>query len=748
MTRKMIFIVTMLLAAGCKGEEGPDYPDTPCQAVDVFVGTGGDGYGVGSALPGATMPFGMVKLSPDTAMYSGPQVGFTHCGGYAYTDPAIVGFSHTHMHGIGVPGYGSVLFMPSLGFNPAGIVDMGFREAYDKESESAEPGFYEVAFENGIQVQLSSGMRTGYHGITWPDETPPGDAVLNIDLAYAIGEGHALAGSVEVLPAQNRVRGWTHTDSDHGGDFVVYFDAVFDRDITGHGTWADGEVSPDTTTAEATSVGAWIEFDLSEGRTVFAQVGIAYTGPEAAEANRLDEHVASLDEARTRAREAWEQRLDLVELTGGDPDELRVFYSALYHVFQHPTLVTNADGTYQGFDGAAHDDGRPFYTDFSLWDTYRTLHPLLILLIPDEHSDMAQSLVRMAQQWGGLPRWPLATSDSGSMIGTSADVVLAGSWLKGATNFDVDTAWTYMWDHSQGSVCCASRGGIEEYLSLGYVPADERSGSVSKTQEYAWDDWALSNLASDLGHDTEASRLLEQSRTIDALWNPDEEFFIGRNADGTWAALSSETAWQDYYTEGNAWQHLWLSPHVDLLMETMGGREAFISRLEEFFEKAAEHWEDTTLGYLVPLPYYWHGNEPDIHAAYLFAAAGRPHLTQKWVRWIMDEHYGLGPGGLSGNDDAGTLSAWYVFSALGFYPWAGSDLYYVGTPAFERAVVHLPGGDLVVEAHGLDQGPYVQSVKLDGADLDEPYFTHGDISGGATLTFQMGAEPSDWGRTD
>jgi len=180
----------------------------------------------------------------------------------------------------------------------------------------------------------------------------------------------------------------------------------------------------------------------------------------------------------------------------------------------------------------------------------------------------------------------------------------------------------------------------------------------------------------------------------------------------------------------------------------MGGREAMLARLEEFFELSAEHWEGNTLEYLLPLPYYWHGNEPDIHAAYLFSAAGRPHLTQKWVRWIMDIHYDLGPYGLAGNDDAGTLSAWYVFSALGFYPWAGSDRYYVGTPAFERAVVHLPGGDLVVEATGLADGPYVQSVQLDGAPLDVPWFTHDAISSGATLTFVLGAEPSDWGRTD
>ncbi len=751
MTRSAFWVVTVLALARCDDGPGtePDFPESPFLAVDPFVGTGGYGYGVGSALPGAAMPFGMVKLSPDTVDVYGEQVAFSHCGGYAYEDIRIAGFSHTHMHGTGVPGYGSVLFMPSVGFDPAGIEGNGFMEKFVKQSERAVPGYYAVTLEqSGIEVELSAGMRTGHHRWTWPDATLEGEAVLNIDLDYALSGGSALAGAVQVVPGERRVTGFTHTDSDLGGDFRVYFDATFDHDITAHGTWADGVVSAGDATADAASVGAWVVFDLAAGTTVSAQVGISYTGPDGAEANRLAESVASLDEAAGRAAAAWEGRLALVEVEGGTPEEQRIFYSALYHVFQHPTLFTDADGTYQGFDGATHDDGRDFYTDFSLWDTYRTEHPLLILLVPDEHSDMAQSLVRMAEQWGGLPRWPLGTSDSGSMIGTSADVVLAESWLKGARGFDVDTAWGYMWDHARNPVCCASRGGIEEYVFLGYVAADLGEGAVSKTQEYAWDDWALANLATVLGHDAEAATLLAQSRTIDALWDPEIGFFRGRNADGSWADFSGPTRWEDYYTEGNAWHHLWLTPHVDLVQEVMGGREAMLDRLEEFFDLSAAHWEDNTLDYWVPLPYYWHGNEPDIHAAYLFAAAGRPHLTQKWVRWIMDVHYGLGPHGLAGNDDAGTLSAWYVFSALGFYPVAGSDRYHVGTPAFDRAVVHLPGGDLVVEATGLSSGHYVQSVELDGVLLDVPSFTHADIAGGATLTFVLGPEPSGWGSAD
>ena len=725
------------------------FPETPSEAVDLFVGTGGDGFGVGSALPGATTPFSLVKLSPDTSAVNGSQIQWSHCGGYAYDDPMIVGFSHTHMHGIGVPGYGSVLFSPRVGFDPTGLWDNDYRQHYDKASEQAVPGYYAVTLEeSGVEVELTTAHRTGYHRWTWPAATAEGEAVLLIDLAYAIGNGRGLAGSVEILPTERRIRGWTHTDSDHGGDFQVYFDAVFDHDFSVTGTWLEDTVSEGVNTADGTTVGAWVAFDLATDPTVFAEVGISYTGPAGAEANREAEAVASFDAARARAEAAWADALGIVALEGGTAKEQRIFYSALYHMYQHPTLSTDADGTYHGFDHQLQNDGRDFYTDFSLWDTYRTLHPLLILLLPEASADMAQSLVRMAEQWGGLPRWPLATSDSGSMIGTSADVVLGESYLKGVTDFDINTAWGYMWAHARGPVCCAGRSGIEEYLTLGYVANDLTGGSVSKTQEYAWDDWALSNLATALGKDAEAATLLAQSRTLGTLWHEESGFFRGRNADGSWDEHFAATRWEDYYTEGDAWQHLWLTPHVDLLYDIMGSREAMLTKLEEFFDLSKQDWETSDFGFWAPLPYYWHGNEPDIHAAYLFAAAGRPHLTQKWVRWIMDIHYDLGPKGLSGNDDAGTLSAWYIFSTLGFYPWAGSDRYYVGTPAFERAVLHLPGGDLVVEAEGLDQGHYVQSVTLNGAPLDDPWFTHDAIVGGGTLHFTLGAEPSDWGSAD
>jgi predicted alpha-1,2-mannosidase len=589
------------------------------------------------------------------------------------------------------------------------------------------------------------GDRVGYHRYTFPGGLAPGDAVILVDLARTLPGGEVLGGSVQVLPAERRLRGRSHVDGALGGAYSVYLDAEFDREIVAHGVFADGVFMAGDATADGTVVGAWVAFDTSSDATVEVQVGVSYTGPEGAQLNREAEAVDDFAAARARARQVWEDHLGQIVVEGGTAREQRMLHTALYHVLQHPTASSDADLAYAGFDGQVHSDGRRFYTDFSLWDTYRVENPLLILLRPEASADMAQSLVRMAEQSGGLPRWPLATSDSGSMIGTSADVVLAETYLKGVTDFDVQAAYGFMTAHATGPVAVGGRSGIEEYLSLGYVAADVTSGSVSKTQEYAWDDFALSNLAAALGEEADAAQFAQQSRTITRVFDPGLGFFRGRNADGSWVPEIVLDYWLDFYVEGDAWQYVWLTPHPDLLVELLGGRDAVVTRLDELFTQAKDYWENSGLGTWAPNPYYWQGNEVDLHAPYLYAALGRPAGTQKWVRWIMSQFYGLGPKGLPGNDDCGTMSAWYVFSALGFYPLAGSDLYFIGTPAFSLATVRLPGGDLVIEAEGRDRGDYVQSVALDGAPLEVPWFHHGDIVDGATLHFVLGAEPSSWG---
>lgn len=735
--------------AGLDGGDGDvPYPESPYDAVDVFVGTGALGAGVGACYPGASMPFSMVKLSPDTSTSAGGMVQFHHYSGYFYDDPMIVGFSHTHMSGIGVPGYGNIRVTPVTGWSPDKAGPLNARHRYVKESETGAPGFYGVTFQDGIRAELTVGERTGYHRYTWPPGTSDGDAVVVLHATATLVNGRPLAGHVVVDTTESRVHGWGLVDDQQGEDFHIWFDAQFDRPIVGYGVWADDAVTGDAT-ASGTDVGAWVSFAAAD--PVNVKVGLSWVDPEGARNNRLEDEsqAAGFDAAHARARAAWEAALGRITVEGGSGLRQRIFYSALYHAYLHPTLFTDADGRYAGFDGQIHDaDGQTFYTDFSLWDTYRTLHPLLTLLEPGLTADLAQSLVRMADQWGGLPKWPMANADAGSMIGSPASIVLAGAYLKGVRGFDAEGAWAHMYAQATGPLPAGSRSGILEYLDLGYVASDVDGGSVSKTQEYNWADFAIANLGEALGHTTEAAALRAQSRSSTALWDDGVGFFRGRRADGTWDPSFDAFRWEDYFVEGNAQQHLWLTPYPDVLAEVMGGRSGALHRLATFWEDTLEHRECCDLGLWEPGTFYWHGNEPDIHVAYYFAMLGRPAGTQRWVPWVRDIHYDLGPEGLPGNDDVGTLSAWYVWTALGLYPWAGSDLYVLGTPAFDRAVIHLDAGDLVIEATGLSAGPYVQAVTLDGQPIGRPWLYHHEIAGGGTLSFTLGAEPSGWGETE
>jgi predicted alpha-1,2-mannosidase len=758
----LVTLPLLFAAAACGDDSGPPgdagvdgggdgsltYPETPYDAVDVFVGTGALGAGVGACYPGASRPFSLVKLSPDTSTTAGGMVQFHHYSGYFYDDSTIVGFSHTHLSGIGVPGYSNVRVMPTTGWSPEKAGPLNARQRYVKASEEGAPGFYAVTLEDGIRAELTVGERTGYHRYTWPAGTADGDAVVVLHATATLVFGEPLAGQITIDATESRVHGWGLVDDQQGGIFRIWFDAQLDRPPVGFGVWAD-DVLTAGETASGTDVGAWVAFDAAE--PVNVHVGLSWVDAAGARGNRLDDAARAEGQgaAHDQAKAAWERVLGRIEVEGGSALRQRIFYSALYHAYLHPTRFSDADGRYTGLDGQIHDDeGQPYYTDFSLWDTYRTLHPLLALLEPGITADMAQSLVRMADQWGGLPRWPMATAEAGSMVGSPASIVLAEAYLKGIHGFDVEGAWAHLLAQATGPVPAGSRSGIQEYLDLGYVAADRDGGSVSKTQEYNWADFAIANLGEALGHTSEAQALRLQSRSSTALWDDAVGFFRGRNADGTWDPSFNEERWEDYYVEGNAHQHLWLTPYPDVLAEVMGGRAGALERLATFFEQSREHWDCCDLGLWAPGPFYWHGNEPDLHAVYTFALLGRPSDTQRWIPWVRDIHYDLDPEGLPGNDDVGTLSAWYVFTALGLYPWAGSDLYVLGTPAFSRAVIHLDQGDLIIEATGLSAGPYVQGVTLDGVPLDRPWLRHVEIAAGGTLAFSLGAAPSTWGETE
>jgi predicted alpha-1,2-mannosidase len=729
--------------------------DDPTTWVDTFIATGGMGFGQGSSYPGAAAPFGLVAVSPDTRT-EGAHVNGFHNGGYWYEDHLITGFSHIHLQGTGAPDYGSVLFYPSDGFTTELTGSETRVASFSHDNEEASPGYYAVTFDNGIRTELAAGQRVGVHRYHFPEGVEP---TVVIDLEHEMepkewdeySEQFRVDASIFIDPDDGVLTGTTQNAGALSGryyGFLVHVWAEFDPPPTSWGTWADGEPEEGDVLAEGQDLGGWLSFEPQPGgTTVDVKVGISYVSPQAAQANwSAEAEGLELEGLRDQTEQEWRDMLGRIRVAGGTDREKTLFYSSLYRSMLMPNLRSDADGSYLGFDQQVHEaPGEPFYSDMSFWDTYRTAHPLYNLVYPDYGAHFATSLVRMAEQSGGcLPRWPCGSGDSGSMIGDPADIVLADTWLKDIHDFDVDRAWEaarLCADNPRpDSALYGGRSGIDGYLGRGWVFSDEHSGGVARTMEYGWADGAMANWAAELGHDDDAGRYADRSRYYLNLWDPETRFFRARDSQGEMEPLEDfdELAWQEEYTEGNAWQYLWLAPQdAQRLADRFGGTEAFLERLDEFFLRSTEEEED-----IWPELYYWHGNEPDIHAPYLYALLDQPGRGAPWVQWVRETRYGTGADGVDGNDDGGTLSAWYVLSALGVYPIAGSETYALGPPVFDLAEVETMHGTLRIEAQGARwtaRGTWL-GADLDGVPIDGGTITHDEIAADTVLRFHLAPE--------
>jgi predicted alpha-1,2-mannosidase len=721
--------------------------------VNLHIGTDNFGFAFGASYPGVTLPFGLIQPGPDTAGAMG-NAPILHTSGYFYQDEFIDGFSHGHVHGIGAADYGHVLMMPTLGMDASKTREKGYRSAFSHEEEELWPGYYAVRLaDTDVRAELTATERAAMHRYTFH---PGDDAVVIVDLGHAAG-GVIDDAALTLDPEARRIEGWCilhgALSGRHGG-IKTYVSITFEQAMEAYGTWTGEELHEGGATADVdfdeagVRLGAWVAFDVSDAPVVQARVGMSFIDEAAARANAEAEiDHWDFDRVREGAEGAWEELLGAVAVEGGTPAQRTSFYTSLYHSYLMPQLFTDADGRYRGFDEEVRQaDGFRFYSNFSLWDTYRTLHSLLVLLVPDVQRDMMVSLLKMYEQDGFLPRWPIGLGEGGSMVGESAFIVLADSLVKGVDDWDHELALEAMLQTSAPEPpkppAARRRDCLDAYLSLGYCPVDAQGGSTSKTMEYAYDDFAVAQLARAIGRDDVADDYAERATWYKNLWNPDTGFFQGRHSDGSFAELDPEV-WEDYFVEGDAWHYLFFVPHdPDGLAEVFGGADALIERLDFFFESSVPEQ-----GLLFPGVYYWHGNEPDLHTAWLYAELGRPDQAQRWSRWILDNKYHTGPSGLDGNDDCGTLSAWYVFTALGFYPVPARDYYLLGSPVFERATLRLPGGELVVRAEGASpEAIYVQSVTWDGEPLTQPRVAHAELASGGELVFVMGTEPSSWGR--
>jgi predicted alpha-1,2-mannosidase len=760
----LMLTATAAAVAACGGGDdddgiGPPLPEVtdPLEHVDPTIGTGGLGFAYGSSFVGATMPHGLVKIGPDT---KGPfgTVNFQHYSGYWAGDDTIQAFTHLHLHGTGATDYGILAVMPTRAFDPTKTSVIAYEQRFAKADEHARAGSYGVTLADGTIVDLVATTHGAHHVYDFGGAT----GTLMIDLAKTLNSGQVTDAEIHLDAATQTVRGrMKHVGGMSGGfgGYNLYFVARTKQAWVTSAVWSNGMTASAGTDASGTGVGAAIT--IADAAPVELQVAVSFVSQAGADAN-LAAELPGWDVAATRtaAEQAWRSRLDVVKVTGGSVEERRTFYTSLYHAFLMPTTIADADGTFflEGMAAPVVATGYTQMSDFSLWDTYRTVHPLYAWLAPTSARDSTYSLERLGFWLGGCPRWPIAIGEAGTMLGASCDVAIADAMVKGIARGDAafeQRVWTLLGEAAlsttQPPLGRGGRDHVDVYMQYGYVPSSI-GRSVSHTTEYAHDDAALANLGDALGHTAEAATLRERSRSYHALFDPSVGFLRGKSEAGAFGGAFDPLEMSDDYAEANAWHSLWMAGAHDSagLAELLGGRAALVDKLETFFTEARINWEtgDPSAANF-PRPYYWHGNEPDINAAFLFAQVGRPDRTQEWARWIIDNIYSDTPEGVPGNDDGGTMGAWYVFATLGLYPVPGSDKYIVSAPIFEQARVVVDGHELVIAATGASsRRRFVAGVTIDGTPLAQPELTHAQLLAASRIEFEMTDAATDWGRSN
>jgi predicted alpha-1,2-mannosidase len=732
--------------------------------VDPRIGTGGDGH----TFPGATVPFGMVQLSPDTAMPDFKHA-YKWAAGYRYDDPSIMGFSHTHFSGSGHSDLGDVLVMPIAGdvqLEPgdAAKPGSGYRSRFSHATEVEQAGYYAVTLSDyDIRAELTAGRRVGWHRYGFPVGKP---AHVLLDLRPSIYDypGKVLWANLQVHPdgavtGCRDTRGWAP-----GRElcFAMRFSQPMtsrelynrEKDLVYKGFSGPGNQPEDHDAQNGRALVGVFDFGQLK-QPLLVKVAISPVSEANAIAN-LDQDGKGwdFDARRAEAKAAWNKALSAIDVEGS-PEQRTGFYTSLYHAMLAPTLSMDVNGEYRGPDHAVHHaDGFDFYSSWSMWDVYRAEEPLMVLLRPDLSTHFIRSLIAAQQTspFGMLPVWAYQGLETWCMTGYHAVAIIADAYVKGIRGFDADKAL-------QGMVSTATYGDygdLADYMKLGYVPIDKEVEAASKTQEYAYDDWAIAQMAKATGKRDIAATFAKRATNWRNVWDPGTGFMRAKLSNGQWHEPFDPTfaGYGSDYTEANAWQYSWYVPQdVAGLIGAMGGDAKFVAKLDQLFDAKVDPAQFKDVEDITGLiGWYAHGNEPSHHIAYLYDYAGAAWKTQQRLKQIMDSQYAARPDGLAGNDDLGQMSAWYVFSALGFYPVTpASDEYAIGRPFVPKAEIHLPNGHTfsVVADHMDDAHPYVGAVTLNGKPLERVYLHHAEILAGGELHFTMQAEPNkQWGQAD
>ncbi len=709
----------------------PSHTDPLRSLVDPFIGTGGHGH----TYPGATAPFGLVQLSPDTRI---DMMDWDGCSGYHYSDSIVYGFSHTHLSGTGVADYCDILFMPFTG--GAVLEPAQYASPFKKSREKAEAGYYSVFLEKDkIKAELTATERVGVHRYTFPKNRVRSHILIDLRHRDEVIDAHLKKVGDREVEGFRISKAWAKEQH-------VYFVARFSRPFF-NTKMMDMTRNPRVSEASVTSKAIVGLLDFYEdGEPLVVTVGISGVSIEGARRNLEAEcNHFDFEKIKSETQAKWERQLSKIEVTGGTEAQKRIFYTALYHTMVVPNIWNDVDGQYRGRDNRVHPNpGHDVYTVFSLWDTYRACNPLYTIIEPKRTNDFIQTFLRQYEQGGLLPVWELAANETDCMIGNHAIPVIADAYAKGIRDYDAGKALEAMRKSAE-----SDRYGLRWYNKMGYIPSDKEAESVSKTLEYAYDNWCISRMEEALGTDSVANVYRKKSSAYLNLFDPETRFFRAKS-NATWNKPFDPYEVNFNYTEANAWQYRFsVQQNIPGLIELMGGETAFNAQLDSLFSAKQQTTGRNQADITGLIGQYVHGNEPSHHMAYLYNYGNQTWKTQQRVRQIMDEMYADRPDGLSGNEDCGQMSAWLVMSALGFYPVTpGCPDYAIGTPWFEKAVIHLDNGKTFsVKAPGVSGSHfYIKSMKYGGRKRDENHISHADILKGGTLEFDMTDAPATWGK--
>ncbi|MEO9894100.1 GH92 family glycosyl hydrolase [Aurantibacter sp.] len=770
------FILTLILGQNSYSQtkELVDY-------VDPFIGTDFFGH----TFPGASLPNALVHLSPDINTE-----GWTYCAGYIYPESSIMGFSHTHWSGVGMVNGGEILLMPTtstkLKIVPGSLEnpDAGYRSRFDHEEESASPGYYSVQLKDyDVTAELTATQRAGFHRYTFPKSM---NSRIILDVGHQIG--NMTQGELSELKIidNNRIEG-----SKAAGLGKVYFVAEFSKPFLYYGTFdasyktpeSDGSVFPYKNAEVGDKIGAFVQYHTEKNEQVLVKVGISYTSIEGARKN-LHKEIPdwNFDGVRNNAKKIWNKELSKITVKEGTEEQKQVFNTALYHSLLSQYISQDVDGKYFGSDGKIHEaKGFDFYGSFSCWDTYRTQHPLMTLISPEHVDDYIKSIAAKVENYGWLPAQHFLNVYGESMVGDHLIPVIVDAYMKGYRDFDIELLYKAMRKKAlelpkDPVPHEAGRSGLTYYLEKGYAPIDKVTEAVPNTLELAYDDWCIAQLAKELGKIKDYELFTKRAYNYKNVWDSKTNFMRPKKYDGKFlpeiADNKQEIVTIDdhsyykyfdpllvgrrpnrHYTESNAWQYIWSVQHDPQgLINLFDTKNQFIEKLDTFFEMSPVITPPKYVGVVGTIGQYVQGNQPSHHVAYLYNYAGQPWKTQFRARQVTEEMYRIGPGGLPGNDDMGSLSSWYLFSAMGIYPMApGSTTYTIGSPLFGEVELRLiKNKTFTIKAiNNSKENKYIQSATLNGKSFNRTWINHEEITKGGTLQFKMGPKPNTkWGVSD